>query len=141
MTLPAIVLDTNVVLDWLVFDDAAAAPLAAALAGGQLRWLATVAMMDELRVVVGRPAPERWRDRLAPALARAHAACSVVDVPRPAHPLVCSDRSDQKFIDLALAAPCRWLLTRDRALLKLARRARVRGTEVCTPADWRPAGA
>ena len=40
------------------------------------------------------------------------------------------------FIDLALAAGVQWLFTRDRALLRLARKARERGVIVLRPADW-----
>ena len=39
-----LVLDTNVVLDVLVFGDAGARPLAEGLRSGALRWLATGAM-------------------------------------------------------------------------------------------------
>jgi predicted nucleic acid-binding protein len=37
------------------------------------------------------------------------------------------------FIDLALAHRARWLLTRDKALLSLARPARVLGVEILKP--------
>jgi len=55
----------------------------------------------------------RWFD--------AHA--EVVDAP-PAHPPLprCSDPDDQKFLDLAWAAAADVLVTKDRALLDLARR-------------------
>jgi hypothetical protein len=45
----------------------------------------------------------------------------------------CSDPDDQKFIDLAVAYRVRWLLTRDRAVLKLARRLAAFGVDVVTP--------
>jgi predicted nucleic acid-binding protein len=48
----------------------------------------------------------------------------------------CTDTDDQKFIDLALAHGARWLLSRDRAVLKLGRRTRVLGLEVLTPEIW-----
>jgi len=41
-----------------------------------------------------------------------------------------------KFIDLALAHKARWLLSRDRAVLKLGRRTRPLGLEVLTPDAW-----
>jgi predicted nucleic acid-binding protein len=49
--------------------------------------------------------------------------------------LRCRDADDQVFIDLALVHRARWLLTRDKALLALARRARPLGTEILRP--WR----
>ena len=48
----------------------------------------------------------------------------------------CTDGDDQKFIDLALGHGARWLLSRDRAVLKLARRARPLGLSVLTPETW-----
>ena len=48
------VLDTQVVLDWLVFRDASTLPMAAALECGSLRWLTTRAMCDELEHVLER---------------------------------------------------------------------------------------
>jgi len=50
--------------------------------------------------------------------------------------LRCADPDDQMFIDLALAVRACWLFTRDKALLRLAPRARDRGVCVLRPADW-----
>ena len=57
-------------------------------------------------------------------------------VAAPGPPLRCRDPDDQMFIDLALSARAQWLVTRDRALLVLARRARLRGVTVIRPVDW-----
>ena len=48
----------------------------------------------------------------------------------------CTDPDDQKFIDLALSLPGATLLSRDRAVLKLARRARPLGMTIVTPQAW-----
>jgi predicted nucleic acid-binding protein len=129
---PIAVIDTNVVLDWLVFDDPRARPLAEAVAAGRLRWVATAAMLDELAAVLPRPAFDRWRDRAALAPGRA-AGWAVPAGDAPACALRCGDADDQKYIDLTLAARAAWLLTRDKALLKLAAAARRHGTTVCVP--------
>jgi predicted nucleic acid-binding protein len=50
--------------------------------------------------------------------------------------LRCRDGDDQKFLDLAHFAGARWLISRDRALLDLAKRARHLGFEILTPALW-----
>ena len=50
-----IVLDTNILLDLGVFDDARAEGLRTALKAGQLQWLATTAMRDELERVLAYP--------------------------------------------------------------------------------------
>ena len=131
-----VVLDTNVVLDWLVFDDRAARPLAAALVAGRLRWHATAAMLDELAHVLARQRFERRHDRAAHALAAAAAAAQLWTGAPPTAGPRCADPDDQPFIDLALALPARWLLTHDRALLALRRAAAARGVTVCTPRAW-----
>lgn len=136
----AVVLDTNVVLDWLVFDDPATRPLAAALEAGRLRWIATEPMLDELLHVLRRPELDRWRPACEAARERlATAGCRVEMPPARGRAPICRDAADQMFIDLALAWGAPWLLTRDKALLQLARAARSAGTTVCTPARWAPA--
>ena len=60
--------------------------------------------------------------------------------PAPAPRLTCSDPDDQVFIDAALAHGARWLATRDRALLKLRRKALARGLGIVRPGDWRDTG-
>jgi predicted nucleic acid-binding protein len=49
---------------------------------------------------------------------------------------VCRDPDDQKFIDLALAAKAQWLVSRDKALLALAKRAKARGLLIVKPEAW-----
>lgn len=135
------VLDTNVVLDWLVFRDPRAVPLAAAITQGRLRWLASARMRAELDTVLQRTLPAwgpRWQADRDAALAAFARHAGVRDEP-PACPLACTDASDQMFIDLAWAARSRWLLTRDRALLRLARRARAAGIAIVPPERWLPA--
>ncbi len=132
------VIDTNVLLDWLVFEDPSVTALAGLLEAGGLRWIATQAMLDELADVLRRPGFERWQPRLGTAMARACQRCELVEAAPapPAAQLHCSDPDDQKFIDLALTHSARWLLSRDKALLRLGRKARLRGIEVLTPATW-----
>jgi len=133
----AVVLDTNVVLDWLVFDDPATRQLASALDAGQLRWIATEPMLAELLHVLQRPELDRWRPACEAARERIAAAGCRVELPPPRGRVpVCRDPADQMFIELALAWGAPWLLTRDKALLQLARAARAAGTAVCTPARW-----
>jgi predicted nucleic acid-binding protein len=58
-------------------------------------------------------------------------------MPAPSPPLRCSDPDDQIFIDAALAHHATWLVTRDRALLKLRRQALAQGLRIVQPAEWR----
>ena len=133
----AAVLDTQVVLDWLVFEDAGCAALAADIERGSLRWLATPAMLGEIDHVLDRGVASAWRpDRTAIRRAFERHGTLVEAPAAVALPLRCTDPDDQMFIDLAQYVGARWLLSRDRALLALRRRAAARGIGVLRPADW-----
>lgn len=137
---PEAVLDTNVILDWVLFKRATVQPLVDAVLNAKLRWIATEAMCSELEHLLGRPMPMRWENERVRSLSVDFSAWrTIVSNPQAGASgrLICSDKCDQKFIDLALARPARWLVTRDKALLKLARRAKLRGVSVVQPEDWR----
>ena len=138
---PPIVLDTNVVLDWLVFGDPDGATLGAAIAAGEVRWIATTAMRDELAHVLGRGHLDPWHPDPAVVWGAWDRHCESVTTPTAlaaaAGRLRCSDPDDQKFIDLAVRAPARWLLSRDRAVLKLSRQLLAIGVQVTVPQHWR----
>jgi putative PIN family toxin of toxin-antitoxin system len=134
-----LVLDTNVVLDWLAFGHPVGASFAEALASGRCRWICTRAMRDELADVIARDALKRWAID-APAVLTVFDALAVdVGTPAPiaaATSLRCADPDDQMFIDLAIARSAHALVTRDRALLRLASRARRCGVRIATPEAW-----
>lgn len=115
-------LDTNVWLDWLVFDDPGVVSIARAVESGALLALGSEDTRAEWLDVIARPQFDLDRRALAEAVAAydRFAQCR----PRaPACALACRDRDDQKFVDLAVAERANWLITKDRALLALARRA------------------
>lgn len=138
-----LVMDTNVVLDWLVFRNPACAPLVEALEAGRVRWVSTAAMRDELMHVLGRGTLAAWRPDLDTISAAHRQWAWTVDASEVLTParLRCTDPDDQKFIDLAAHLGEACLLSRDRAVLKLARRAREAGFAILTPEAWasRPA--
>jgi predicted nucleic acid-binding protein len=134
-----VVIDTNVALDWLVFDDVAVRPLRHAVEARRLRWFAHPAMREELAHMLTHEDLARWAPDAAASLAHFdRLACVDPALSRPATApgLRCRDADDQVFIDLAVACGARWLFTRDRALLALARAAQVHGVQVLTPARW-----
>jgi len=131
-----LVLDTNIWLDWLVFNDPRVQALAAALSSGGLRWLVAPAMRDEIRHVLGRGVAARYSPDAALIEAQFAAHSEAIEPSEPSPRLVCRDPDDQKFIDLALARGARWLVSRDKALLTLAKRARPRGLLILKPEQW-----
>ncbi len=151
------VLDTNVWLDWLVFDDPSAQELGRAAEAGSLLLPATVETREEWLDVIARPRFRLDDAARAVAIRRFDLHASIVDIETvdcrsgaaggsatvaPAASLACRDPDDQKFIELALATSSPFLVTRDRDLLRLARSARNRhGLRILAPeaADWRDA--
>jgi putative PIN family toxin of toxin-antitoxin system len=119
-----LVLDTNIVLDLLVFGDAEARPVSEGLASGALRWLATASMREELARVLAYPklAPRvhLHRGSADSVLADFDRQVLLVEVPAKAS-ATCGDPDDQKFIDLAVAHRC-MLLSKDREVLRMKKR-------------------
>jgi predicted nucleic acid-binding protein len=133
-----IVLDTNVVLDWFVFGNPGVAPVASAIEEGALCWIGSTQTRAELGHVLDRGGLVGPMTECKPVLTSVDRLLQLVGQPH-SHPIPrwrCSDASDQKFIDLALAEGARWLLTRDRALLKLARKTLAAGLLIQVPEQW-----
>lgn len=136
---PAAVLDSNAVLDWLLFGDPAMRPLEQAIRAGHCRWIVTPALRDELAHVLARGLRSRPQADAGPLWENWQQLACPVEPPADAPPppgLRCTDSDDQKFLAVALAHNARWLVSRDRALLKLRRRARERGLLILAPAQW-----
>ena len=119
-----LVLDTNIVLDLLVFADPHAQPLHEGLQAGALRWIATPAMREELARVLAYPklAPRvaLHRGDKNAVLADFDRHATLLDAPAKA-PVTCGDPDDQKFIDLAVAHRCP-LLSKDDEVLRMRKR-------------------
>lgn len=122
-TLP-VVMDTNIVLDLLVFDNEHAPPLLQQLHAQRIQWLATLPMRTELERVLHYPKIAQRMDfhghSVDAVLAAFDAQCTLHS-PAPRAPCVCKDPDDQKFIDLAWQQHAT-LLSKDRAVLKMNRR-------------------
>lgn len=100
------VLDTNIVLDLWVFDEPRAQPLRDGVEHGDMPWLATAAMREELARVLDYPQiAKRLAQRALPASAvLAHFdRWARLQPEAPKAEYICKDPDDQKFIDLAVA--------------------------------------
>ncbi|MDP1734462.1 MAG: putative toxin-antitoxin system toxin component, PIN family [Sulfuritalea sp.] len=132
-----VVLDTNVLVSLYVFADSRFAPLRTRIENGEWHAITNEACFNEFRRVLGYPMFALAEERQQGALAAygthvMHFAGPPPDIiaalPR------CSDRDDQKFLELARDGGADWLITADKALLRLARRDRLRGLfRILTP--------
>ncbi|WP_206953024.1 putative toxin-antitoxin system toxin component, PIN family [Trinickia acidisoli] len=140
-TVPRVVLDSNVWIDILVFDDGATRPIHAALERGDLDAVIDARCLAELAHVLDYP------QFVARAVDKAAALATVTRLAALAQPQAvlgelaplpkCKDRDDQKFLELAQAAKADWLVSKDRALLKLNKRTtRDFGFRIAEPAPF-----
>lgn len=136
---PTVVLDTNAVLDGWLFKDPGMVDVLRALDGRYMVWVATARMRNELVHTLALPVLQTWQTEAAHTVARFDAMAQLCSDPGRTmnRHLWCSDNDDQMFVDLALERSACWLLTKDKALLKLGRRARPFGVQILHPARWR----
>ena len=132
-----VVYDTNVLVSLYVFADSRFAPLRAKIESGEWRAITNDACFNEFRRVLGYPLFALVEERQQGALTAYGASVTRItgspqadaaSLPR------CKDRDDQKFLELARDSAADWLVTADKALLRLARRDRLRGLfRILTP--------
>jgi putative PIN family toxin of toxin-antitoxin system len=130
-----VVLDTQVWLDWLVFDDPSVVRLREAQSAGRVEIVIDEACEAELVRVLGydlgkyslEPDEQTQCVARARSVARRVPTGDAGDLPR------CKDPDDQKFLELAAGAGARVLISKDRAVLALA--SRVSGFRILAPED------
>ena len=132
-----VVLDTNVLVSLYVFADSRLAPLRARIDSGEWEALTNDACFDEFRRVLAYPLFTLAEEAQRHALQAYDASVTRPGTsPRAAVASLphCRDRDDQKFLELARDSAADWLVTGDKALLRLARRNRLRGLfRILTP--------
>ncbi len=137
---PIIVLDTNIVLDWLVFEDGGIPELFHAIESRAITVASNSACFDELKRVLGYVLFEL--DPVAQTAALIRYESFVQTIPPCASLLGriprCRDKDDQKFIDLAAHAGAAALFSKDNRVLSLKNSMRERfGCEILPPGQVR----
>lgn len=131
-----IVLDTNIVLDLLIFNDPRCAALRAALAQKNLHWIAQAQMRDELERVLTYthllPRMAFYQTTAAQVLQQFDAGVEIV-APALRAVYICKDADDQKFIDLAVQHRAT-LVSKDKAVLCM--RKRLASLDVTVTSQW-----
>jgi putative PIN family toxin of toxin-antitoxin system len=133
-----VVIDTNVCLDLFVFNDPRWAKLVAAIESGEIEAVTRSDCRDEFNIVLHYKHLPLDDDSRPLASARFDALIKVVAPAESSIKLpVCSDKADQKFLEIARDAGAEVLITKDKALLKLARRLAREGMfKVMLPEKW-----
>lgn len=138
MNSPArLVLDTNVWLDWLVFGNPGVTPLKNEVRNGRIQIAINAACLDELGRVLDYPQFQLDASTRDSLLAKVR-ICTVFVENLGTAPLPrCTDPDDQKFLELSRNSQAGWLITKDKALLKLrGRKLEAAGFRIVTPAQW-----
>lgn len=138
-----LVLDTNIWLDLLVFNDPTASPIKTAIASGDVQVFISAACEAELARVLGYTLSGRTLtgDEQAAALQRCRALTLPVDGCTTAHAIEslprCADPDDQMFLELARDCAADLLITKDKDLLGLAaRKLRPLPFRIVTPREF-----
>ena len=118
------VLDTNVVLDMLIFDDPHIPPIRELIAQGQVRWIADQTQRIELERVLhySQIAPRvAFYGKTPEGVMAAFDAAVEYVAEAPKIRFTCTDPDDQHFLDLASLHQA-VLVSKDRAVLKQRKR-------------------
>lgn len=121
---PRLVLDTNVILDLLVFKDPSTEPIRLALEAQQVDAVRTAASLIELMDVIGRPAFKLSPEDQEVIIQTWVSSTRVLEnAAIEEAPFTCHDPDDQVFINMAYSVRPALLFSKDRRVLELQRRA------------------
>jgi putative PIN family toxin of toxin-antitoxin system len=137
-----LVLDTNIVLDWLVFGDLAVDALQLALDAERISLVTHQPALDELRRVLAYPQFELNAPEQLDVLQRYEALTEFATLPAGGPSLPnsfprCRDPDDQHFLVLTYHVRAAALVTKDKELLRLQRRAAKLGLTILNPVQLR----
>lgn len=140
-TIPVIALDTNVCLDLFVFRDPRWNDLLTAMRAGQLRVVTSASCRTEWQIVLTYPHLPLNDETRAQSAAEFDTLIAVIPDVEPDEQTVrlpvCADPDDQKFLELARDAKASCLISKDKALLKLARKTVKLGLfSILSPENW-----
>jgi putative PIN family toxin of toxin-antitoxin system len=133
---PRLVLDTNVILDLLVFKDPSTEPIRLLLDAKLVDALRTPASMAELIDVIGRPAFKLSQKNQETIVQVWEISSRLLEhtAIEPA-PFTCRDPDDQVFLDMAYSIRPALLLSKDLRVLELRAVAKHHGIEITNQYD------
>jgi putative PIN family toxin of toxin-antitoxin system len=133
---PRLVLDTNVILDLLVFKDPSTEPIRLLLDAKQVDAVRSEASMLELIDVIQRPIFKLSREEQDIILQAWESVTRLLEnTAIKAAPFTCRDPDDQVFIDMAYSIRPAFLLSKDLRVLELRVIAKHHGLEISNQYD------
>jgi len=117
---PHLVLDTNVILDLLVFKDPSTEPIRLLLDAQQVDAVRTPTSMTELIDVIGRPAFKLSQEEQETIIEAWESNSRLLETTAMERaPFTCRDPDDQVFLDMAYSIRPALLLSKDLRVLEL----------------------
>ena len=119
-----IILDTNILLDIFVFEDARARKLRNALLNQRIKPYSNQATVEEFADVISRPLFSLEDKKQADIVGQWQSLSQALDdLNLETAPWKCQDSDDQVFLDIAFTLRPSILISKDNEILKLASRA------------------
>ena len=134
---PRLVLDTNVILDLLVFKDPSTEPIRLMLDAKTVDAVRSEASMLELIDVIQRPIfklSQQEQDSILQAWASVTRLLENTAI--ESAPFICRDDDDQIFLDMAYSIRPAVLLSKDLRVLELRVSAKCHGVEISNQYDY-----
>jgi len=126
------VFDTNIILDFFVFDDPGCRHFLQSLREGRIQSFCTPSTLEELRIVLNRSifslTPEEQSQILT---SWKELSITLEDIPQ--EQLKCRDTDDNKFLDLVYQIRPSILISKDKLVLKVRSKARKLGVVIQRP--------
>ena len=133
---PRLVLDTNVILDLLVFKDPSAEPIQLVLDAKLVDAVRSEASILELIDVIQRPAFKLSREEQERILQIWESSARLMEnAAIEQAPFTCRDLDDQVFLDMAYSLRPALLLSKDLRVLELQAIAKQHGVEISNQYD------
>ena len=133
---PRLVLDTNVILDLLVFKDPSAESIRQLLDAKLIDAVRTPASMAELMDVIGRPTFKLSQEEQETIREAWESSSRLLeDAAIEPAPFTCRDPDDQVFINMAYSIRPAFLLSKDLRVLELQAIAKRHGIEISKQYD------
>lgn len=138
-SIPTAIFDTNICLDFFVFHDPVSCQLLEKVKKQKLYAVTRNDCRDEWLRVLDYPQLAIEESVKKQAIEDFDRFIHVVEPEKKDKHLlpVCTDKDDQKFLEIALDTNAQFLFSKDKAVLKLAKRNIKRGLfKILTPAYW-----
>lgn len=132
MNLIRVVFDTNVILDFLYFNNPNTSALLTKIQNREIEAIYSEETLFELRDVLSRSQFKLTQQTVDRLIESWTSIATKYDMTQSASTM-CLDSDDQKFLNLALSAQAQYLVSRDKLVLRCRKKSAKEGFFILTP--------